>query len=311
VRATISPRAGLSTFRTHRRLSQPCQIFVGGAAPDAFERTVIGSMGQRILNDPPLDSEPGAAGPIAETLAARMLGAFGAATDGAGRVDYTRLRPSAEFAEALEAARRLAGARLDTLSEHPARLAFWINVYNALVLHGIVDLGVRRSVARVWNFFGRAAYRIDGFVLSPDDVEHGVLRGNCRRVLPPLRPFGPHDPRRRLALAPLDPRIHFAINCGARSCPPVGVYRAAMVDAQLDLATRNFVNQEVALEDGRIVCSRLFKWYRRDFDGVGGLGAFLLRYLDDGPARRALADGTAPRLGFRGWDWSLPRPALE
>jgi len=55
----------------------------------------------------------------------------------------------------------------------------------------------------------------------------------------------------------------------------------------------------------------LFKWYRRDFDGAGGLNAFLLRYLDDGPARRALAGGATPRLGFRGWDWSLHRPAVE
>lgn len=268
-------------------------------------------MGRVVINDPPLRSDDVTAVAAAETLAGRMLAAFGAATDGDGRVDYRRLAGSSEFAEAAEGARRLAGARVDSLTKRGERLAFWVNVYNALVLHGIVSLGVRRSVALMWNFFGRAAYRIDGFVLTADDVEHGVLRGNRRRVIPPLRPFGRRDPRRGLALAPLDPRIHFAINCGARSCPPVGVYRAAVIDAQLDLATRNFVNEEVALEDGRLVCSRLFKWYRRDFDGAGGLSAFLLRYLDDGPARRALAGGAATRIGFSGWDWSLHRPALE
>jgi Protein of unknown function, DUF547 len=105
--------------------------------------------------------------------------------------------------------------------------------------------------------------------------------------------------------------VHFAINCGARSCPPVGVYHAETIDAELDRATRGFVNAEVSLADGRIVCSRLFKWYRRDFDAAGGLPAFLLRYLDDGPARRALADGATPRVGFRPWDWSLHRPAVE
>ena len=268
-------------------------------------------MGRVVINDPPVASGEVMAGAAAEALAGGMLAAFGAATDDAGRVDYTRLAGSAELAAASDAARRLAAVRLDTLTERGERLAFWINVYNALVLHGIVRLGVRRSVARVWNFFGRAAYRIDGLAFSPDDIEHGVLRGNRRRVIPPLRPFGARDPRRGLALAPLDPRIHFAINCGARSCPPVGVYRAAVIDAQLDLATRNFVNEEVALEGDRIVCSRLFKWYRRDFDGVGGLGAFLLRYLDDGPARRVLAGGATPRVGFRGWDRSLHRPAVE
>lgn len=268
-------------------------------------------MGRVVINDPPLSASDVTAGAAAEALAGLMLRAFGAATAADGRVDYASLAGSVEFSEAGEAARRLAGARLDTLAERGARLAFWINVYNALVLHGIVSLGVRRSVARAWNFFGRAAYRIDGFVFSADDIEHGVLRGNRRRVIPPLRPFGPRDPRRRFAQTPLDPRIHFAINCGARSCPPVDVYRAALIDTQLDLAARNFVNEGVRLEGGRVVCSRLFKWYRRDFDEAGGLGGFLLRYLDDGPARRALAGGAATRLGFSGWDWSLHRPAIE
>lgn len=268
-------------------------------------------MGRVVLNDSLLDGPPLAAGEAAETLVTHMLGAFAAVTDGAGRVDYARLRGSGEFAAAVQAARALGGVRLDTLGERGARLAFWINVYNALVLHGIVALGVRRSVARAWNFFGRAAYRVGGHVLSSDDVEHGVLRGNRRRVIPPRRPFGARDVRRGLALDPIDPRVHFAINCGARSCPPLGIYRSHSIEPQLDLATRGFVNAEVALEDGRLVCSRLFKWYRRDFDVAGGVTAFLLRYLDDGPARRALAGGDAPRVGYRGWDWSLHRPAAE
>lgn len=267
-------------------------------------------MGRVVLNDPPLETGV-TAGAQAETLAARLLEAFGAATGGRGRVDYARLRGSPEFAAAVEAARGLGHLALDTLTSDDARRAFWINVYNALVLHGIVALGVRRSVARAWNFFGRAAYRVGGFVLTPDDVEHGVLRGNRRRKIPPLRPFGSRDPRRALALATLDPRVHFAINCGARSCPPVGVYRSEAIETQLDHAARGFVNAEVTLEDGRIVCSRLFKWYRGDFDEAGGLAAFLLRHLDDGPARRALASGNPRRVGFRGWDWSLHRPAAE
>jgi hypothetical protein len=271
----------------------------------------VSVVGRTPLNDPPLFAEHATAVEAAEALVGRMLGAFEAAADRAGRVDYARLTASAEFASTVNAARQLASVRLVTLGERGARLAFWINVYNALVLHGIVRLGVRRSVARVWNFFGRASYRIDGLVFSSDDVEHGVLRGNRRRVVPPLRPFGAGDPRRALAIDPLDPRIHFAINCGARSCPPVGVYRAPAIDAQLDLATRGYVNQEVTVDGGRLVCPRLFKWYRRDFDGGGGLEAFLLRHLDDGPARRALTAGGGSRLAFRAWDWSLHRPALE
>jgi hypothetical protein len=263
-----------------------------------------------VLNDPPIGGAR-AAGPLAETLAARMLGAVPTLTDGTGRLDDARPLASAEFAGAVEAARGLGRVDLDTLTGEEARRAFWINVYNALVLHGIVALGVRRSVARVWNFFGRAAYRVGGFVLTADDVEHGVLRSNRRRALPPLRPFARRDPRRALMLATLDPRVHFAINCGARSCPPTRVYRAAELERQLDLAARSFVNTEVTLEDGRVVCSRLLKWYRSDFDEAGGLVTFLLRHLDEGPVRRALAAADGPPLAFRAWDWSLHRPAVE
>ena len=261
-------------------------------------------MGRVVLNEPaaPGALEPGAA---AERLQTLMLTALGHHTDERGRVYYGRLASSDAFAEAESAARALAGVRLEELTARGARLAFWINVYNALVLHGIVRLGVRASVRRVWNFFGRVSYRVGGHVVSLDDVEHGVLRDNRRRPWPPLRPFGAGDPRRALAVRPPDPRFHFAITCGAASCPPVGVYRGDAIDTQLDLAARNFVNQEVVLAGERLACSRIFKWYGADFEAAGGLADFLLRHLDDGPARRALAGGVAPCAAWHPYKWTL------
>ena len=267
-------------------------------------------MGRRVLNDPVTAGadEPGAA---AERLQAAMLAALGAHLDEQGRVDYARLAGLAEFAAAEQAARGLGGVRLDALAAREARLAFWLDVYNALALHGIVRLGVRRSVLRVWNFFGRVSYRVGGLVFSLDDIEHGLLRGNRRRKLPPLRPFSRSDRRRALAVTPPDPRDHFAITCGAASCPTVGVYRTADVDAQLDLAARGFVNQETVLDEGRIVCSRLFKWYRDDFEHAGSLRAFLLRHLDEGPARPALVAGALPCTDYRPYRWTLQHPARD
>ena len=233
-------------------------------------------MARRVLNEPALASvvEPGA---VAERLQRAMLAALGAHTDARGRVDYARLAASDAFAAAEAAARALGGARLDALAGRGERLAFWINVYNALVLHGIVRLGVRSSVRRTWNFFGRVCYRMGASVFSLDDIEHGVLRDNRWRPWPPLRPFGAGDPRRALAA----------------------------IDGQLDLATRNFVNQEIVLAGGRLACSRLFKWYRRDFEAAGGLTGFLLRHLDPGPARAALEAGAAPCAAFRPYRWTL------
>jgi hypothetical protein len=267
-------------------------------------------MTRRVLNDPASRDavEPG---PAAARLQGAMLAALGAAMDSAGRVDYAELAGSPGFATAVAAARALGGAQPAALTDRDDRLAFWLNVYNALVLHGIVAFGVRHSVRRVWNFFGRACYRIGEHVLSLDDIEHGLLRDNARRPLPPLRPFGATDPRRALAMRPPDPRYHCALTCGAASCPPVGVYRAAAVQSQLDLATRGFVNQEVTLEDGRFTCSKIFKWYRADFEAAGGLRTFLLRYLDDGPVRAALAAGAGPCDAFRPYRWTLQHPPRD
>lgn len=267
-------------------------------------------MGRLVLNEP-AGGDAVEPGPAAERLQAAMLAALGVHTDERGRVSYARLAASDAFAAAERAARALAGARLDGLTGRGERLAFWINVYNALVLHGIVRLGVRSSVRRIWNFFGRVSYRVGGFLLSLDDIEHGLLRDNRRRPLPPLRPFGAGDPRRALAVTPPDPRFHFAITCGAASCPPVSVYRAVAIDAQLDLAARNFVNQEIVLADGRLACSRLFKWYRADFEAAGGLTPFLLRHLDEGPARQALLAGAAPCGTFRPYRWTLQQQPAD
>jgi hypothetical protein len=267
-----------------------------------------------VLNDRPVpagDVPAGSPHAQGEALQRAALAALGAAATPDGRIDYARLRASADWTRALEAARDLRHASLADLVGPAARLAFWINVYNALVLHAIVALNIRRSVHELPLFFMRVSYLVGGFRLSLDDIEHGVLRGNRPRPFPPVRPFGRLDPRGALALDRVDPRIHFALNCGAQSCPPVGVYRAQAIEQQLDLAARNFINQTVSLDGaGRVTCSKIFRWYRADFEAAGGLLPFLLRYLDEGPARRALAV-SAPRLKWTSYHWTLAHEPVE
>ena len=96
-----------------------------------------------------------------------------------GAVDYARLRASPEAAAAIEGAGDLARVDPAVLGARPVRLAFWINVYNALVLHGVLAFGVRGSVHRTWNFFGRAAYRVGAGVFTLEEIEHGLLRNNA------------------------------------------------------------------------------------------------------------------------------------
>ncbi|HEY6098585.1 MAG TPA: hypothetical protein VIW03_04105, partial [Anaeromyxobacter sp.] len=92
----------------------------------------------------------------------------------------------------------------------------------------------------------------------------------------------------------------------------VGAYRAAALDQQLDLAARNFLNQAVAVDgQGRVTCSRILEWYAADFVAAGGLGAFLARYLDAGPARDAVAGRARPCDAYRPYDWALQHEPAE
>ena len=276
-----------------------------------LKRAMRPLLGRVILN-PEAAAATGGPAAVAEGLQRGMLGAIGSHTRADGRLDYAALRASPGWAEAAARAGALRSLSLGDLTGRQPRLAFWINVYNAMVFHGIVAMGIRRTVREMRGFFARVAYRVGGFTLTADDVEHGILRGNAAHGFLRRRPFGGRDPRLALAVHPVDPRIHFAITCGAQSCPPVGVYRAAALDQQLDLAARNFLNQEVAVDArGCVTCSRILEWYAADFEAAGGLGALLSRYLDAGAVRDAVAARPRPCDAFRPYDWSLQHEPAE
>jgi hypothetical protein len=189
------------------------------------------------------------------------------------------------------------------------RCAFWLNVYNALVIHAVLTFELRETVKELPRLFARVRYRLGAETFTLDDIEHGVLRGNRGHPAKPLLPqLWLWDRRRRHVLEELDPRRHFALNCGARSCPPIRCYEALELDAQLDMATRSFVQQDVDLDHDRrtVRLSRLFSWYRRDFGSNWQRRlAWIAPYLAEPDDRRALADGGAWSLDFRAFDLRL------
>lgn len=176
-----------------------------------------------------------------------------------------------------------------------ARRALFLNLYNAMVLHGVRALGLRKSVWETPFFFRRVRYEVAGRVLSLNDIEHGILRNNRAPPYKFLPPFPPWDPRRSWVLPP-DPRVHFALNCGAASCPPIRFYEPEKLDEQLEIAARGFIAAETSLDEARRVAraSKILQWYRRDF---GEVRTFLGRYLE--------RDLRGWRLEFKPYNWSL------
>ena len=278
---------------------------------------LLGTSPEDVLNTAPAQANPGQAGEVAAELK-RAVNAFKAtAFDDTGtHVDYARLRESEAYAEYRSTCTPLLCLiDLSSLRTREERLAFWINLYNALVIDAVIHFGVRESVTEgrigLLRFFRRAAYNVGGFRFSCDDIEHGILRGNRGHLLIPGPQFALSDPRRQWVLSPPDPRIHFALNCASRSCPPFGVYDAASLDNQLDQATANFVAADVSLDPARseVKLSSLFRWYAGDFGGQEGVIALLIRYLpSEDDRRRWLMDHRdKARLVHRPYDWTLNR----
>lgn len=228
-----------------------------------------------------------------------------------GRVDYGAMRASEAYRQYAECTRLLREYDLSRLDSREEKLAFWVNLYNTLVIHGIIELEIRETVKEVPRFFRRIGYEIGGMFFTPDAIEHGILRGNRRPFLKLFRPFSGSDPRLTHIIDPPDPRIHFTLVCGSSSCPPINFYRPERIEQQLDIAAAGFINGpevEILPERKLLRLSPIFRWYRPDFGGHSGIVEILARYLDEGNARDFLiAGGTAAKIEWKFYDWRLNR----
>jgi len=225
-------------------------------------------------------------------------------------VHYSAIRGSQEFERYQDLTKALQLFDLRSLKTYEQRLAFWINIYNAAVIHGIIALGLERSVKEFPLFFDRVVYEIGGYPFSLNAMEHGILRNNRRPPYRLLKPFRKRDLRLEFAVNPLDPRIHFALVCGARSCPPVSFYEADQIDFQLDLAAMSFINSaqvRIVPQEETAFISEIFKWYRVDFGGSRNEAIdTILKFLDAGDRKAFLQEKrNTIRIQYQTYDWNL------
>jgi hypothetical protein len=228
-----------------------------------------------------------------------------------GLVDYEALGGSPAFQQYRILTHGLRQFDPRTLASDEEKLSFWINLYNTIVVDGIVTMGLKRSVREMPGFFRRIRYDIGGLPFSPDAMEHGIMRCNARPWRHPMPPFMPWDPRRRWTVDRVDPRIHFALVCGSRSCAPIDYYEPARLDNQLDEAARGFVNSSEVMvfpEENRILLSEIFKWYEGDFGGRLGILQFICDHLVDEDLANLLSEkGDDMVFEHLFYDWNLNR----
>lgn len=255
---------------------------------------------------------------LVKTLKLAMLGLKGSfiSADGSA-VDYDGMKQSLKFAEYSANAEQLKFVNLMDMDDS-AKKSFLINIYNCMTIHalteGLLDTFPGGTISRM-KLYAKAAYNIGGIAYSLNDIENGLLRGNRLSAVPMTSvPFSaPDDPRRDIMLRECDPRIHFALNCGAKSCPPVAVYSDTTeeLDRELNLATENFLGGNVVLNSSThtIRTSMLLSWYRQDF-GVSDAEViqWILKHSPPSLAAQIsdfLIACPVPTLVYDSYDWGL------
>ncbi len=188
---------------------------------------------------------------------------------------------------------------LEELTTDAAKKTFWINIYN-----GFVQASLRNDPEQYKNrgrFFRKKQVTVAGHLFSLDDIEHGILRhSKIKWSLGYLSRLFPGKRERELRVNKLDYRIHFALNCGAKSCPPIAFYQQAVIDRQLDLATIAYLRSETIYHEGddAVFLPAIMGWFRRDFGGKKQMRELLRK-------QGIIKQEASPAIHFRGYDWSM------
>lgn len=194
----------------------------------------------------------------------------------AGEVDYKSIKANKKELDGIIKTFSTTAA-MSTWNKND-QLAFWINVYNAFTIDLIVN---NYPIKSIQNLDGGKPWdvkriTIAGKKYSLNNIENDIIRPQFK-----------------------DARIHFAVNCGAKSCPPLlnGAFFGKSLDAQLDAVTKKFINNPKyqSIAASKLTLSKIFDWYVTDF---GDKIAFLNKYS-------TIKVNKNSSVVFKDYDWTL------
>ena len=203
-----------------------------------------------------------------------------------GGVDYARFKSEEKKLD--QYLKVLEHTDLKRLSRQE-KFAYYINAYNAwtikLILSAYPGIKSIKDLGTFWKSPWKKKFvRINGELLSLDDIEHHILRPRFK-----------------------DPRVHFAINCSAISCPPLRSepYLGSLLDQQLDQATQSFINDpnSYRIEGDVFYVSRIFKWFAEDFNN--DVLGFYLKYTREDLKKKLAEKKDVIQIKYLNYDWSL------
>ncbi|TKY63807.1 DEP domain-containing protein 1B [Spatholobus suberectus] len=257
------------------------------------------------------DSEPKTAAAICARLTKIMSAILESyASDDRQHVDYGAISKSEEFRRYVNMTQDLQRVNLLELSENE-KLAFFLNLYNAMVIHAVISVGCPEGVIDRRSFFSDFQYLVGGHPYSLNIIKNGILRCNRRSPYSLVKSFSTGDKRLEVALVKLNPLFHFGLCNGTKSSPKVRFFAPHRVVDELRGAAREFFENdgiEVDLEKRTVHLTRIFKWFSGDFGQEKDILKWIINYLDPNKAglvTHLLGDSGPVYISYQNFDWSI------
>ncbi|GAB4160099.1 MAG: DUF547 domain-containing protein [Winogradskyella sp.] len=194
-----------------------------------------------------------------------------------GQVDYNSFKSNKAELQAYIEALKDHYPNLVNASRNE-KLAYWINAYNALTIDLIIRNYPLKSIKDIKNPWNQRLWKFGDQWLTLNDIEHNILRKMD------------------------EPRIHFVIVCASESCPKLQntAFTADNLEEQLTKATKEFLADETKndISENDLKLSKIFKWFKKDFEQDGSLIDFLNRYTDI-----TISDNA--KKSFKDYSWEL------
>ncbi|XP_068643806.1 uncharacterized protein [Aristolochia californica] len=166
------------------------------------------------------------------------------------------------------------------------KLAFWINLYNALIMHAYLAYGVPRGDLKLFSLMQKAAYTVGGHSFNAATIEYVILKMKPplhrpqTALLLALQKLKTTEDQRKFAIDTFEPLVTFALSCGMYSSPAVRIYTPANVREELQEAQRDFVQASVGVSSkGKLLVPKLLHCFARGFVDDAHLAVWISRFL--------------------------------
>ncbi|XP_056851420.1 uncharacterized protein LOC108824093 isoform X5 [Raphanus sativus] len=154
--------------------------------------------------------------------------------------------------------------------KHEEKLAFWINVHNALVMHAFLAYGIPQNNVKRVLLLLKAAYNVGGHTVSAEAIQSSIL--GCKRSHPrqwlrllfASKKFKAGDERLAYAIDHSEPLLHFALASGSHSDPPVRVYTPKRIQQELETSKEDYIRMNLSLRNQKVQLPKLVESFTKE-----------------------------------------------